>query len=67
MFSYTNYKDVLFDQENLTPIHGEPTLEILHKFRNKIKSNAKSVYSNIGGGEHGHIYLVLTNTYYTLI
>ena len=60
MTSNINYKKTLFDRTNLTPIYGEPTFKTLHKFWNKIKSNAKSVYSNLGGGAHGHLGLVLT-------
>ena len=62
-----NYKDTLFERANLTPICGEPTFETLHKLRNEIKLNSKAVYSNLGGGEHGHIGLVLTDVQYSLI
>ena len=47
MTSSINYKDTLFEQANLTPICCKPTLEILHKLRNDINANAKSVYSNL--------------------
>ena len=67
MTRYIIYKDTLFEQANLTLILGKPTFETLHKIWNKIKSNAKSVYSNIGGGEHGNLGLVITNAQYTLI
>ena len=60
MMRNINYKDTLFEQANLTPIRGEPTFKTLHKLWNKIKSNAKSVYSNIEGGANGHLGLVLT-------
>ena len=33
----------------------------------KIKADAKSVFSNIGGGAHGHIGLVLADAKYALI
>ena len=62
-----NYKDTLFNQANHTSIRGKPTFETLHKLRNEIKANAKSVYSNLGGGAHGHLGLVLTKAQYTLI
>ena len=62
-----NYKDTLLKQDNLTPIRGKPTFETLHNIRNEIKANAKSVYSNIGGGAHGHLGLVLTDAQYALI
>ena len=59
--SSINYKDSLFEQSNLTPICGEPTSEILHKIWNDIREKAKSVYSNLGGGSHVHLGLVLIN------
>ena len=40
---------------------------MLHKLGNKIKANAKSSYSNIGGGAHIHLGLVLTDLKYVLI
>ena len=67
MLIYINYKNTLFERENLTLIHGKPTLEIILKIWNKIKDNSKTVYSNIGGGAHNHIVLVLTNVKYALI
>ena len=61
------YKDTLFEQSNLTPIHGKPILETLHKLQNEIKTNLKSAYSNLRGGSYGHISLVLTDAQYVLI
>ena len=67
MTSNINYKDTLFERSNLTPIRGKPTFKTLHKFWNEIKANSKSVYSNIGGGSHGHLGLVLVDAQYALI
>ena len=67
MTSTINYKDILFEWGNLTTIRGEPTFEMLHKIQNEIKANAKSVYSNLGGGAHEHLGLVLTDVQYVLI
>ena len=61
MTSNINYKDTLFEQFYLSLIRGEPTFETLHKLRNEIKANAKSVYSNLGGGAHVQIGLVITD------
>ena len=44
----------LFQYPTLTKIHGEPTAEA------ELKANARSVYSDLGGGRHGHLFLVLT-------
>ena len=67
MTSNINHKDTLFEQAKLTSIPVKPTFKTLHKLRNEIKANAKSVYSNIGGGAHDHIGLVITNAQYALI
>ena len=67
MAGFINYKDTLFEQANLTPICGETTFEMIHKLRNYIKANAKSVYSNLVGGAHGNLGLVLTDTQYSII
>ena len=62
-----HYKDTLFEQDKITPISVKPTFETLHKLQNEIKANAKSVYSNFGGGAHGNLGLVLTDAQYALI
>ena len=67
MVRYVNSRDTLFKQANLTPIHVKPTFKTLHKIWNKIKANAKSIYSNIRGGSYGHLSLVLANVQYALI
>ena len=61
MTSNINYKDTLFEQAKLTPFRGKPNFKTLNKLQNEIKANAKSVYSNFGGGSHGHLGLVLTD------
>ena len=40
---------------------------MLHKLWNKIKENAKSIYSNIGGVEHAHLVPALTDVQYKII
>ena len=61
MTSNKNYKDTLFERANLTPIYAKPIFETLHKLQNKIKANAKFIYSNLGGVAHGPLVLVLTD------
>ena len=67
MSSTVNYRDTHFERANLTPIRGEPTYETVHKLWNEVKANARSVYSNLGGGTHGHLGLVLTTAQYAAI
>ena len=67
MASTVNYRDTHFERAHLTPIRGEPTYDTVHKLWNKVKANARSVYSNLGGGTHGHLGLVLTTAQYAAI
>jgi len=64
-----NYCDTFFEFPDLTKIHfaGEPDSESLYKIRNELRANAKSVYSNLSDGAHGHLALVMTATQYTLV
>ena len=64
MTSTVNYRDTHFERANLTTIRGKPTYEKVHKLWNKIKANARFVYSHLGGGTHDHLGLVLTAAQY---
>jgi len=57
--STIDYRNTLFQYPTLTKIHGEPTAEAILKSTKEIKANARSVYSDFGGGKHGHLFLVL--------
>ena len=61
-----NYRDA-FPIPDLTRIIGIPTFETLHQLANELKQNASSVYSNLGGGAHGHLGLLLSPQMYALI
>ena len=62
-----DYIDTYFQIPVLTKIHGEPTYHTLKILKNELKANASSVQSNLGGGSHGHLGLVLTRAEYALI
>ena len=62
-----NYRETLFDLANRTPIRGEPPFKTLHKLKIEMKENAKSMYSNLGGGAYGNLGLLLTDDQYALI
>jgi hypothetical protein len=62
-----NYQETNFEYKDLTRIHGEPTFEALKTLSKELKANAQSVYSNLGGGQHGHLGIVLTPAAYGLI
>ena len=61
-----NYRES-FPIPDLTRIIGIPTFETLRKMSNELKQNASSVYSNLGGGAHGHLGLLLSPQMYALI
>jgi uncharacterized ParB-like nuclease family protein len=55
-----NYREVFFEHPDLSRIIGIPTYETLHTLNQELKSNAMSVHSNLGGGQHGHLGLVVS-------
>ena len=65
--STVNYRDTIFEHPNLSKIVGVPTYETLHLLHNEIKSNAMAVHSNLGGGQHGYLRLVISPTAYALL
>ena len=60
-----DYKNNVFEIPELTRIIGEPTAATLLELRNKLRCNAQSVNTTLGGGQHGHLGLVTSNTLYT--
>ena len=55
-----------FQHKVLTEIHGgQPSYESLQALSTELKANAKSsVPSTLGGGQHGHLSLILLNACY---
>ncbi len=64
--STVDYQNTFFKHANLTKIHGEPTFESIRILQREIIVNALSVHSDLGGGAHGHIGLVLSPQEYAL-
>ena len=62
-----NYRATLFPFKDLTPIRGEPNADSLLELTNELKANARSVLSNLGGGAHGHLGLVLSPNDYATV
>ena len=62
-----NYVKTYFIHPTLTPIQGEPEYSTLKVLKNETKANASKVTSNLGGGSHGHLGLVLTPAEYAMI
>ena len=59
-----DYVNTYFEYPVLTKIHGEPTYESLCTMENKLKSNATTVSTTLGGGQHGHLGLTMPTTDY---
>ena len=55
------------EHTKLNTIHSKTTFESFHKLRNKIKDNARLVYSHQVGGAYNHLGIVLTQEQYSLI
>ena len=65
--NHVNYVDTYFEYKTLTKIHGEPSYEGIKKIKDELKANAMAVNSELGGGQHGHLGLVLTPEEYARI
>ena len=62
-----NYVKTYFIHPTLTPIRGEPEYSTLKVLKNELKANASKVSSDLGGGNHGHLGLVLTPAEFAMI
>ena len=61
-----NYRES-FKIPVLTKLQGEPTVDLLILLKRELKANVSSVYSNLGGGTHGHLFLVISPTQFNLL
>ena len=52
--------DTYFQHKLLTKIHGQPSYESLQTVSTELKANASLVPSTLGGGQHGHLGLLLS-------
>ena len=50
-----------------TKIEGEPSYTTLTQLEKELKANASTVDSDLGGGDHGYLGLVLSDAKYALI
>ena len=62
-----DYVATYFEFRTLTKIHGEPTYKSLKTMTNQLKANACNVTSDLGGGAHRHLCLVMTLTEYSSV
>ena len=62
-----DYASSYFKYKTPTPIRGEPTNKALKRLKLELQSNASSVETDLGGGNHGYLGLVLTDEEYASI
>ena len=62
-----DYLKTHFEYTELTKVHKCPSYDTLKKIKDELKTNASRVTSDLGGGGHGHLGLVLTSTEYALV
>ena len=65
----TSHDDYLkfFAMKTLPKIHGEPDYPQLKTLKDHLKANASRVTSELGGGGHGHLGLILTPVEYVTV
>ena len=59
-----DYATSYFKYKTPTPIWGQPTHKALQRLKNELQANASSVETELGGGDHGYLGLVLSDTDY---
>ena len=64
---HVDYVNTYFPHPEPTKIEGEPTYKSLTTVNNELKANASSVDSELGGGNHGYLGLVLSDPEYATI
>ena len=62
-----NYRQSHFRIKEPAKIHGEPTFDKIKVIYDSLKANATSVPSSKGGGQHGHLGIVISPADYALI
>ena len=62
-----DYAAAYFKYKTPTYIQGMPTNKTLKRLKTELRANASSVESDLGGGDHGYLGLVLSATEYANI
>ena len=56
-----DYASSYFKYKTPTPICSKPIHKSLKRLKLELKANASSVETDLGGGDHGYLGLVLNN------
>ena len=62
-----DYASTYFPYPIPTPIQGEPTYKSIKRLKNELRANASSVDTDLGGGDHGYLGLILNEVEYTRV
>ena len=62
-----NVKYVYFQHKVLTRVHGKPHFESIKIILDKLKANASSVTSTLGGGMYSHFGLLISDSKYATL
>ena len=62
-----DYISTNFEYPTFTKIQGTPTYEPLKNIKNEMNANVASVPCDLGGGENGHLGIMITTTEYANI
>ena len=62
-----DYAASYFKHKTPTPIQGAPTNKTLKQIKQELWENASSIESDLGGGDHGYLGLVLTDAKYATV
>ena len=62
-----NYATSYFKYKTPTPIQGAPTNKTLKLIKQELRANASSAESDLDGGDHGYLGLVLTDAEYATV
>ena len=65
--SAVDYAASYFKYKTPTPIPGAPSNKTLKRLKQELRANASSVESDLGGGDHGYLGLVLTDAEYATV
>ena len=49
-----------FEHKTIDKIYGEPNARSLQKVFKQLRRNARSITSPLGGGQYGHLFMVMT-------
>ena len=62
-----DYATSYFKYNTPTPVQGASTNKTLKRLKQELQANASSVESDLGGGDHWYLGLVLTNAKYATV